>query len=264
YDANTKIFTLFIAQQGRGSYFDRLRLKTAWIEDNKGNKLSPQGGLTADNWDNYTYQWDLKTLPEGQFNLVAAAEEMHGPQTKQTMFQITSDRTAPVMTINTAQGANIQTLDDVIINLSDALDPSPKLTSLALAGGPANDKVQLSWREESKGRFRLEYPVMFPSLKAGESYTLTAKGQDAQGNSVQKIVGFQYTPRQVTLADGMDGKLMIPAVTQEFTHADGSKIIETVPLTLNDGSTVTGSYDVFATLRSDAKVPLVVNGVRIE
>ncbi|MEJ6059190.1 Ig-like domain-containing protein, partial [Aeromonas salmonicida] len=169
-----------------------------------------------------------------------------------------------VMTINTAQGANIQTLDDVIINLSDALDPSPKLTSIALAGGPANDKVQLSWREESKGRFRLEYPVMFPSLKAGESYTLTAKGQDAQGNSVQKIVGFQYTPRQVTLADGMDGKLMIPAVTQEFTHADGSKIIETVPLTLNDGSTVTGSYDVFATLRTDAKVPLVVNGVRIE
>ncbi|WP_235695775.1 PKD domain-containing protein [Aeromonas veronii] len=57
---------------------------------------------------------------------------------------------------------------------------------------------------------------------------------------------------------------MIPAVTQEFIHADGSKIIETEPLTLNDGSTVTGSYDVFATLRTDAKVPLVVNGVRIE
>lgn len=264
YDAQTKTFTLFVNQQGRGSYFDRLRLKSAWIEDHQGNKLSPKGGLTADNWDSYTYQWDLKTLPEGQYNLVAAAEEMHGPKTKQAMFQITSDRTAPVMTISTAEGASIQTLDDVVINLSDALDPSPKLTSISLVGGPANDKVQLSWSEESKGQFRLEYPVMFPSLKAGESYSLTVKGQDTQGNAVQKAVGFKYAPRQVTLADGMDGKVMIPAVTQEFTHADGSKIIETKPLTLNDGSTVTGSYDVFATLRSDAKVPLVVNGVRIE
>ncbi|NMU33564.1 hypothetical protein HKB27_00690, partial [Vibrio parahaemolyticus] len=50
----------------------------------------------------------------------------------------------------------------------------------------------------------------------------------------------------------------------EFVHADGKRIIETKPLTLSDGAVVTGSYDVFATLRSDAKVPLVVNGVRIE
>lgn len=62
----------------------------------------------------------------------------------------------------------------------------------------------------------------------------------------------------------MDGKVMVPAVTHEFVHADGKRIIETKPLTLSDGAVVTGSYDVFATLRSDAKVPLVVNGVRIE
>nr|WP_214053505.1 Ig-like domain-containing protein [Photorhabdus caribbeanensis] len=264
YDAENKIFTLFVTQAGRGSYFDRLHLKEAWIEDSKGNKLSPTGGLIANNWENYTYQWDLKTLPEGQFNLVAAAEEMHGPLTKQPMFQITSDRTAPIMTISISDGSSIRTLDDVIVTLSDAIDPSPKLTSISLVGGPAADKVQLSWREESKGRFRLEYPVMFPSLKTGESYTLTVKGQDAQGNIVQKGVGFEYKPRQVTLADGMDGKLMIPAVTHEFTHADGSRIIETKPLMLNDNSVVKGVYDVFATLRSDAKVPLIVNGVRIE
>lgn len=105
---------------------------------------------------------------------------------------------------------------------------------------------------------------MFPSLKEGESYTLTVSGEDAQGNAVQKAVGFEYKPRQVMLADGMDGKVMVPAVTHEFVHADGKRIIETKPLTLSDGAVVTGSYDVFATLRSDAKVPLVVNGVRIE
>ncbi|HCW2884206.1 TPA: DUF4165 domain-containing protein [Escherichia coli] len=264
YDQSSKVFTLFVNQPGRGAYFDRLRLRSAWIEDSKGNKLSPTGGLIANNWENYTYQWDLKTLPEGQYSLVAAAEEMHGPLTRQPMFQITSDRTAPTLTISVADGAAIQTLDDVVITLADAVDPSPKLTSLALVAGPANDKVQLSWREESKGRFRLEYPVMFPSLKEGESYSLTVAGEDAQGNAVQKAVGFEYKPRQVMLADGMDGKVMIPAVTHEFVHADGKRIIETKPLTLSDGAVVTGSYDVFATLRSDAQVPLVVNGVRIE
>ncbi|EBO0058376.1 hypothetical protein DSP95_22060 [Salmonella enterica] len=264
YDQSSKVFTLFVNQPGRGAYFDRLRLRSAWIEDSKGNKLSPTGGLIANNWENYTYQWDLKTLPEGQYSLVAAAEEMHGPLTRQPMFQITSDRTAPTLTISVADGAAIQTLDDVVITLADAVDPSPKLTSLALVGGPANDKVQLSWREESKGRFRLEYPVMFPSLKEGVSYSLTVAGEDAQGNAVQKAVGFEYKPRQVMLADGMDGKVMIPAVTHEFVHADGKRIIETKPLTLSDGAVVTGSYDVFATLRSDAQVPLVVNGVRIE
>ncbi|MDA1379416.1 hypothetical protein PCI56_05585 [Plesiomonas shigelloides subsp. oncorhynchi] len=45
----------------------------------------------------------------------------------------------------------------------------------------------------------------------------------------------------------MDGKIMVPAVTHEFVHADGRRIIETEPLTLSDGAVVTGSYDVFAT-----------------
>ncbi|NVK74593.1 MAG: DUF4165 domain-containing protein [Oceanospirillaceae bacterium] len=264
YDQSSKIFSLFVHQPARGAYHDKLRLRSAWIEDSKGNKLSPDGGLIADNWGNYTYQWDLKTLPEGQYSLVAAAEEMHGPLTRQPMFQISSDRTAPTMTISVADGAVIQTLDNVVITLADAIDSSPKLTSISLTGGPVNDNIQLSWREESKGRFRLEYPVMFPSLREGESYSMTVDGEDAQGNVVQKVVSFEYMPRQVMLADGMDGKIMIPAVTHEFIHADGKRIIETKPLILNDGAVVTGSYDVFATLRSDAKVPLVVNGVRIE
>lgn len=67
------------------------------------------------------------------------------------MFQITSDKTAPTLTISVADGAAIQTLDDVVITLADAIDPSPKLTSIALVGGPANDKVQLSGVKNRKG-----------------------------------------------------------------------------------------------------------------
>ncbi|WP_242412286.1 Ig-like domain-containing protein, partial [Salmonella enterica] len=83
------------------------------------------------------YQWDLKTLPERQYSLAAAAEDMHGPLTRQSMFQITSDRPPPTMTSRVADGAAIQTQDDVVITLADAIDPSPKLTSIALVRGPA-------------------------------------------------------------------------------------------------------------------------------
>ncbi|WP_337219466.1 Ig-like domain-containing protein, partial [Vibrio parahaemolyticus] len=86
------------------------------------------------------------------------------------------DNTPPTLSVNVTD--DVQSLDDVVINLSDNLDSTPKVTSIALVGGPADESVQLSWREESNGRFRLEYPVMFPSLAEGESYTLTVKAVD--------------------------------------------------------------------------------------
>ncbi|NMS37434.1 Ig-like domain-containing protein, partial [Vibrio parahaemolyticus] len=113
---------------------------------------------------------------------------------------------------------------------------TPKVTSIALVGGPADESVQLSWREESNGRFRLEYPVMFPSLAEGESYTLTVKAVDNQSNEATKAVVFNYKPREITLSGGFNGNMAIPAVPYEFTYADGKNIIETEPLTLSDGS----------------------------
>ncbi|HDT5890734.1 TPA: DUF4165 domain-containing protein, partial [Aeromonas dhakensis] len=202
-------------------------------------------------------------IADGRYTLEAIAVDTYGNTARKTISQITIDNTAPNLTIQVPP-TGVLSLDDIELDVTDAISSNPSITSVNLSGGPSSDNVFLSARAISANRFKLEYPVMFPSLKAGESYTLTVVASDDQGNKVTKAVAFNYTPRQVTLADGMDGKLMIPAVTQEFTHADGSKIIETNPLTLNDGSTVTGSYDVFATLRSDAKVPLVVNGVRIE
>lgn len=264
YDESQKELTVFVTQPGRGSYFDRLRLKSAWIEDDKGNVLSVSGGKVEENGQNYTYKWDLKTLPEGDFKLVAAAKENHGPQTRLSLFPITSDRTPPELEIKTIGGEDISSLDQFLISVSDSYDTEPKLTSVRLEGGPASDNVQLSWREETPGAFRLEYPIMFPSLKAGEKYTLTVTAEDAQGNASTESADFMYQPVQMRLADGMDGRLLIPAVAQEFLRLDGGNIIQTDPIKLGGDTVVSGTYDVFATLRSDAEVPLVVNGIRIE
>ncbi|MDY6928135.1 MAG: DUF4165 domain-containing protein, partial [Pseudomonadota bacterium] len=90
YDEAAKEVTVYVTQPSRGSYFDRLRLRSAWLEDSDGNQLSPKGGKVEENNENYTFKWDLKTLPEGNFNLYAVAQEEHGPKTKIPLFHMTS------------------------------------------------------------------------------------------------------------------------------------------------------------------------------
>ncbi|QFH85705.1 DUF4165 domain-containing protein [Enterobacter hormaechei] len=232
--------------------------------DEKGGRIPLKLKKSYDeSYNTKNREFTTTGIPDGKYTLEAVSVDTYGNTARKVISQIVIDNTAPNLVIQAPQGG-VPSLDDIQINVTDALSDKPSITSVNLKGGPSSDNVFLSVRAISANLFKLEYPVMFPSLKAGESYSLTVIAQDDQGNQATKGINFNYTPRQVRLADGMDGKLMIPAVTQEFIHADGSKIIETEPLTLNDGSTVTGSYDVFATLRTDAKVPLVVNGVRIE
>ncbi len=147
--------------------------------------------------------------------------------------------------------------------MSDDRDNDPQVTTVRLSGGPTDENISLSARQAGEGRFQLEYPIMFPSLEEGD-YQLIVEATDWQANTSTEMLEFTFSPRQVALQGGVDGKLMIPAVQHEFKHLDGRRIIETQPLTLADGSTVAGTYDVFASLRSDAEVPLIVNGVRIE
>lgn len=264
YDNNSHIVRAQVDQPSEGSYFNRLRLADAWLEGGDGKRLNLKGGRVGRVGENHTYEWDLKSLPEGRYNLRVAAKENHGPETRLPLFEFFSDRTAPEMTIKNTGSASVSSLDQLLIEISDSYDPDPQITGIQLKGGPAADDVQLAWRKVTDRNYALEYPIVFPSMTSGETYTLTVTAQDAHGNTVTKTSSFMYEPRQISLADGMDGKLMIPAVTHDFKRIDGGHVIQTAPIELANGAVVSGTYDVLATLRSDAKVPLVVNGVRIE
>ncbi|MFC6674126.1 Ig-like domain-containing protein [Marinobacterium aestuariivivens] len=217
------------------------------------------------NWTR-TFVYDASGLPDGRYtSLTTVLRDTFNNETVLTQpVDYLLDLVPPDITVSVANGQSIESLDEILITINDNHDDQPGITSLRLSGGPANENVQLAARAMRGGRYGLEYPVMFPSLQEGESYLLTVEATDSQGNTAQVVVDFEYKPRQVTLADGMDGKLMVPAVTQEFQRQGGGEIIQTEPLTLSDGAVVSGTYDVFATLRSDAEVPLVVNGIRIE
>lgn len=243
--------------------------KTAWVEltDKKSGKKTRHNSTSfsrtnAKNWD---VSFNHKNYAEGVWDISIGAVDNFGNITEQALEKgVTFDRTAPKLSINGGEKGSITTLDDFSVALTDNFDKTPKLTSILLEGGPANDKVQLSWRKQSSGVYKLEYPIMFPSLAEGETYKLTVKGQDDTGNQATEVVSFKYEPSTASLVSGMDGKILIPAINQQFTRPDGGHVIQTEPITLSDGSFVNGKYDVMATLRSDADVPLVVNGIEIQ
>jgi hypothetical protein len=236
---------------------------SAYIEKGSAKHQLTQISYVEADYKTKLVEFDLNDVPDGVYSLHVEAVDSYGNRsTKKYDSNVLVDNTKPTVKISTP--SPLQSLDQIKIDVSDDADTRPGLNNIRLEGGPASDKVQLSWREETPGVFRLEYPIMFPSLKAGEEYTLTVTAEDAQGNTTTESAGFMYEPVQMVLADGMDGKLMLPAVTQEFKRLDGGNIIQTEPIKLGGDTVVSGTYDVFATLRSDAEVPLVVNGIRIE
>ncbi|MDU4190672.1 MAG: DUF4165 domain-containing protein, partial [Aeromonas sp.] len=245
----------FTAYEGHtGATWGRVKLASAGLvaKSNGVDVRSFSATSINSSGNDSTVMVSYRGLADGVYDIYGWVTDTYGNRSEKKLFTVTNDSTPPVIAISIPSSNGVESLDNILIDVTDGMTAKPIVTMVNLKGGPASDNVYLTVRAVSDTRFKLEYPVMFPSLKAGEVYTLTIEAKDAQQNIGKASAQFEYKPRQVTLADGMDGKLMIPAVMQEFTHANGSKIIETVPLTLNDGSTVTGSYDVFATLRSDA------------
>lgn len=206
-------------------------------------------------------EFNIKHLPDGLYTVTAVATDTFGNEGLLTHDKtIPLDNTPPQLSINVNNGAAIESLDEFEISLYDNIDTDPNLISVLLQGGPAKDQVKLSWRKVNNGQFKLEYPIMFPSMVEGEEYTLTATGSDAHSNTVSKSVSFTYSPRLMELAGGMDGKIYLPAVTSNFKRKNGLSVISTEPIKLGEGEHVMGTYDVIVSSRSDSEVPVIING----
>lgn len=200
-------------------------------------------------------------VPNGDISIQAFANDYHNNSVTKDLLTFQNDALPPTVSFNT--GSSIASLDEVVITVADNVTATPTITSVNFKGGPTNDDVFLSVRGLGGNRYALEYPVMFPSLAEGEGYTLTVKAKDDSGNNVTTSTAFLYEPARVSLANDPDGNLMIPAVQHAFKRPGNGNIIETNPLTYKDGSTISGTYPVSVMLRSDAKVPLVIQGVTL-
>ncbi|WP_299020933.1 Ig-like domain-containing protein [uncultured Photobacterium sp.] len=263
YDNGTKILTAYIFQEGRGSYFDRLRLKDAWVIDaDTGERLNVSGGLQANNHKDYTYSWDLTTLHEGDFNLAVRAQENHGPQTTTSSFRYLNDKTPPVigMSVNGGPftpGMLVKGLESILLSVTD--DSEASITSINLSGGPASDDVELAWNNQGE-QFGLEYPRIFPSQK-GEGYTLTVTARDSFGQSTTARYTFDYEPNNLFTVDSV---VTLPVSTLLRDHNNTPHtVIRSNNLRADDGSYATGDQRIFFTVRSDAAFGIAVAGVSI-
>lgn len=210
--------------------------------------------------------YDLSAVPDGVYTRVRATaiDAQNNKTVKEVAETVIIDNTAPAVHFNLDDDGAVVSLDDIFISVSDNSDSDPQIASVELTGGPANDQINLPVREVAGGQYQLEYPILFPSSDAGTGYEVVVTVKDEHGNLGEGRLRFEYKPPKITLEGGLDSRFFIPAVAQEVIHKDGSRLIETAALKLADGSLVTGTYDVLATLRADAPVAYMVNGKRIE
>ncbi|WP_304526737.1 Ig-like domain-containing protein [Halomonas sp. I5-271120] len=157
----------------------------------------------------------------------------------------------------------IESLDQLTFTLADSTDPNPEPVTIRFTGGPADEDVYLTASMQDDA-YRLQYPLMFPSLSSDETYTWEVVAKDAQGNTSKESASFSYEPPMVELAYGDGRDAFLPAISKPFYRPGGRRIIESKTVKLRDGSPVVGEYDLVASLRADAEVPLIINGERLE
>lgn len=261
YDQKNMILLMKVNQPSEGAYHNWLRHTGAWIENEKGQKLNLNGKLIAKVMGQFEYEFDLKMLPEGLHDLYAVAGENLSGQTKTKLFSFRSDRTAPAVKIINTGGKSIDTLDKLSFSVTDNADPEPNITSILLTGGPAKESISLPARKTGINTYGFEYPILFPSMSEGEIYTLSVTAQDRQFNIGKSAVSFMYSPMMVGVEDD---DVRTPAVAVRFDRNNGTPLINSEQLLLADGSPVSGTYDLIATLRSDAVTPFTISGVEIK
>jgi len=249
-----------------GRTWNRVRIAKGGViaVDGQGVRHTLSANSIEMNGDYSSITTDYGSLPEGNYQLIGWVEDYNRNRGEKSLGNIYNDTSPPAIDIISAQEDEISTLDSLSIRLKDDISVESNIISVSLVGGPTKEIVHLSTRRTNTNQHSLEYPIIFPSLQAGEEYTLIVVAEDDQHNRATQDFTFAYNPPQVSLQGGFIGNLLIPAAPNEFRHADGRRIIETEPLTLADGSIVAGTYDVFASVRSDSNVPLIVNGVRID
>jgi|GEM_PF-2817935 len=214
----------------------------------------------------YTLIFPMESLSSGRYAITLHAIDNFGNTSTWSLESRSYDGQVPTIELN-AYGKPLgeeplKTLGDITISVSD--DSAGVVPgTVQLIGGPANDTISLAWTKKPDGRFALEYPIMFPSIDEGD-YRITATVVDPTGNMGSVTNAFTYEPIRISMAPDSQGVVTIPALTHAFTRKSGGELIHTEPFTLYDGSVLQGTYDVYATVRSDATIALLINGVRVE
>lgn len=239
----------------------------ALIATNKGTNAVTEllsNNVILTTFNTYTADFDLSSLPEATYSITAVLRDTYGNETIQVYDNnYTIDNTGPTIDVTyegSALTGVINGLEGVSAKLTDPAEP--KMVSIQLVGGPANSTVNLAWRSLSANTYGLEYPKIFPSLVAGEEYTITFTYSDSYSNTSDKSYVFSYIPTDLIEMDKIEtfavSRVLLTPEDKPITYITSPELIG------DNGELARGDQSLDITLRGDSDFAVNIQGVRVE
>ena len=244
----------------RLSVWDTRTFKATALSSKGQSYTLTQTLYREETFKNKYVEFSTASLPDGLYTFTGQAIDTDGNVASQDLPATLIDGEAPVLTMTTVSGGavtSIETLKDVRIGLTDNVDDEPMITSLTLKGGPINDNLQLGFSKVSDG-YQPEVPRMFPSLEAGQEYTLKVDARDTQGNKASLSKVISLTPQNMVGSNPIN---MLSVAKSLLDKHDQPLGVVKFKGSLTDGGTQSrGLQAGFITLRRDSNFSVMFNG----
>ena len=215
-----------------------------------------------DTYKNKDAEFNAASLPDGDYSITGTATDIDGNATSMTISNLVLDPTPPVITITNTAGSmsQVETLKTLRVSVTDNHDHDPVITSMSLTGGPINDNLELGYSKVADG-YQPEVPRMFPTIEAGQDYTLKVQAKDDQGNKTTLSKTFSLSPQNVVVAPSQN----VLAVAKSLLDSHNRPLAQvTFKGALTDGGTQSrGIQAAFFTLRRDSQFSVMFNGDRV-
>lgn len=258
-----------------GAWWSSVNLDRVWGE------AVPAGGgtpVTLDSTllrslggDDWQARLPLSGLPEGEYTLTVHAEDYYGNRAAPAEIAVIADQTPPTAAFFGEGGvvlgsAPVADIGDIYFSVTDGTDPNPQVLSASISGGPLGDDVNLGFYRKS-GVYRIEYPVMLPSL-AADDYLLTVTLRDAYGNEGTAQQTFTFDPPRLDLTAENRPHVRLPLLAEAVPVrlANDNWPLTTDPAVLADagGLPLSGTANLLVAWSADALSALVIDGHRLE
>ncbi|HDT5862681.1 TPA: DUF4165 domain-containing protein [Aeromonas hydrophila subsp. hydrophila] len=202
-------------------------------------------------------------LPSGTYVMKGSATDTYGNNAVMSVAAKTIDNVPPSLTFKYLGGAvpnEIGVIKDLRVDVRDNLDSAPVVKRMALSGGPINDALDLGFTKQPDG-WQPEVPRMFPTLEAGQEYTLNITASDAQGNIATASQAFSLSPQNMVRHEG----ITVLATSQSLLDSNDKPLgkISFKGALTDGGSQSRGPQAGYFTLRRDSAFAVMFNGTKV-
>ncbi len=248
-----------------GALWGRVKVTQGWLDIQQGGKSVRTYAAKSIEGQGDTVEITVSYagLADGVYDIFGQVEDGFKNRARKLLFTYTNDSTPPNVTFKHKGGsvpASINNIKDLRVTVSDNLDPNATVTRMTLVGGPINDALDLGFSKLSDG-WQPEVPRMFPTLDAGQEYTLSVSTADAQGNTATVNQVFSLSPQNMVRHEG----ITVFATSQSLLDSNDKPLgkISFKGALTDGGSQSRGPQAGYFTLRRDSAFAVMFNGTKV-